>query len=637
MMHILIGHRGTGKTSLVHNCKQTYPQSECIDLDQYIAKAEQLSIAQIFSQFGEKHFRLLEKKYFNEIYQKFSQTNKTYFVSLGAGFDFSLSEYKNTCIYFVQRASDSHSRIFIANSPTEQRPRLSNNNISEYDEYLSLYNERQNKYLKYADEILYIPEGISYTTHQISDFFATHNKWELKNSRICLSPWHFKNLEKLKNYIQKRLSWKIDFFELRDDLLNEQQISFALQNIPSQHLLLSFRTKPQNLQFCSYLKEQPNTAWDWPLELGECSFTQNYHTISLHERATHESIEQALLRLEAYSTKAKILKFAPLCLSWEELEIGHDWQIQSVERHFLPRSQTQEWQWYRLHNAQLNKIYFLAESDQNVSDQAYLLQYVLQNQNKNLKQNFAAVLGQPILHSYSPMFHRDFFNQWQMPFYAISLTKENFSTAMPVLKKIGLCAAAITSPLKEVAYNYAQEHKAKNKESHSQANSNNADKTQNSVNTFFITEAHIEAINTDQLALEKTLSAFNDYSPILIWGGGGTLNSILNILPQAIPYSARSASLRNEKQQDLLQEQLNTNKKTLLIWALGRSDFNKYKMNWPKLNFSVHQVYDLNYAENSPGREFAKLFNANYTSGIAMFEEQAKLQQNFWFKKIKDC
>jgi shikimate 5-dehydrogenase len=62
---------------------------------------------------------------------------------------------------------------------------------------------------------------------------------------------------------------------------------------------------------------------------------------------------------------------------------------------------------------------------------------------------FAAVLGDPIYHSYSPEMHREFFAKKQMPFFAIPIPQQEFLEAFEFLQELGLAAAAVTSPLKD--------------------------------------------------------------------------------------------------------------------------------------------------------------------------------------------
>lgn len=66
MKIILLGYMGSGKTSVAHQI-QRQTGMRLIDLDQYIEDRTGKSIADIFKQDGEIHFRKLERKYFLEI------------------------------------------------------------------------------------------------------------------------------------------------------------------------------------------------------------------------------------------------------------------------------------------------------------------------------------------------------------------------------------------------------------------------------------------------------------------------------------------------------------------------------------------------------------------------------------------
>ena len=54
--------------------------------------------------------------------------------------------------------------------------------------------------------------------------------------------------------------------------------------------------------------------------------------------------------------------------------------------------------------------------------------------------------------------------------------------------------------------------------------------------------------------------------------------------------------------------------------------------NWifPRSHMSFDGILDLNYTENSPGKELALSRSCKYTSGGEMFYEQARLQKGFW-------
>jgi shikimate 5-dehydrogenase len=44
-------------------------------------------------------------------------------------------------------------------------------------------------------------------------------------------------------------------------------------------------------------------------------------------------------------------------------------------------------------------------------------------------------------------------------------------------------------------------------------------------------------------------------------------------------------------------------------------------------------LVDLNYTEDSPGREYALQVGAEYVSGLRMFQVQAEKQREFWLRE----
>ena len=64
----------------------------------------------------------------------------------------------------------------------------------------------------------------------------------------------------------------------------------------------------------------------------------------------------------------------------------------------------------------------------------------------------------------------------------------------------------------------------------------------------------------------------------------------------------------------------------MLIWSVGRSRYVSPPPTWlrPQL------VFDLNYAADSPGRDFAQEIAAVYVDGSEFFVAQAAAQQAFW-------
>ena len=96
-------------------------------------------------------------------------------------------------------------------------------------------------------------------------------------------------------------------------------------------------------------------------------------------------------------------------------------------------------------------------------------------------------------------------------------------------------------------------------------------------------------------------------------------------LPLAFFYSARTGKVKkhNSKQTPPKPE--------VLVWAVGRS-----RMSYccfPPRSWKPKVVLDLNYSDDSPGKEYAMLSKAQYISGKTMFHCQAQHQQKL-YKKI---
>jgi shikimate 5-dehydrogenase len=64
----------------------------------------------------------------------------------------------------------------------------------------------------------------------------------------------------------------------------------------------------------------------------------------------------------------------------------------------------------------------------------------------------------------------------------------------------------------------------------------------------------------------------------------------------------------------------------VLIWAVGRSRAHRA----PPAHLRPGLVLDLNYADDSPGLEYAATHGLAYQSGLGMFKLQAQAQRDFW-------
>lgn len=141
---ILTGFMGSGKTStaLFLANKLAF---ECIDLDAFITTRENKSIVSIFADYGEDHFRNIERKYLEELLSN----NKQQIIALGGGtfcFDENIQLIKSTpncqSVFLDLPFNEIVKRL---QHPTEQnkRPKFKNT-----EQLYSLFLERRPFYLQ---------------------------------------------------------------------------------------------------------------------------------------------------------------------------------------------------------------------------------------------------------------------------------------------------------------------------------------------------------------------------------------------------------------------------------------------------------------------------------------------------------
>jgi len=608
---LLIGHRGTGKTSLLKRIKRYRSDSECIDLDAFISQKENCTIFDIFEKKGERFFRNLEHQCLEQI---LSESRNETFVALGAGFD--LSAYAGRFhMLWVRRDTDEQARIFL------DRPRL-DQTTNPMVEYQSRFFTREALYAKYADEVLTVEEGVFEFSDFENRFF--NNSFENLNCTLTLNAELLKK-PRQREYIQKRLSWGAKFIELRNDQLSEKEIMDCCEWIPSNQILLSFRKNPSQ-DFVQSLKSF-SVNIDWDLSLGEYpSDLTKPLLFSLHPDKVDFQLTSALLtpyyeavqKLKlANSQKPPLFKMALKVDSFDELKKFHSLTTDSNVL-FYPISGHKNkgsWHWYRLSQSSRHLLNFVREgwgaakaTSSEIIDQPSLAQWV--NSRSCPNKEFAAVLGAPVNHSYSSSFHRKFFQQREMSFYNIHLESSEFIQAMPFLFELGLRAAAITSPLKQEAFLFAPSKDSLSQELQS-VNTLIFDKNSN----FW------RAFNTDLDGLKALLWPFfvsaSNTGKTVVWGGGGVLQALKKSLPHAAFYSASLARprLNSKKIED----------PSVLVWAAGGAPLDLVPQSWrPKL------IVDLSYLKSSPARQLAIACGARYVSGLEMFVSQAKMQQEIW-------
>ena len=245
----IIGHRGCGKSSLLSRLARYYHAQQekgthdskkrplhFLDLDREIEKGEGQSLGEIWKNKGESFFRSLEQQYLEKLILSLKQKKASALIALGAGCDLKGLPQDNTVtVLWLQRESDKKGRIFL------DRPRL-NPQLPPLEEFKERFEERQKRYEAKATQCLLIPEGLCKENPYERAFFLD----EIKKCGgiLTLQPANFKETS-WPAFIVSRKKWGLDFFELRDDLLNEEQRQRALSALPRSQILFSFRSKKQ--------------------------------------------------------------------------------------------------------------------------------------------------------------------------------------------------------------------------------------------------------------------------------------------------------------------------------------------------------------------------------------------------------
>lgn len=601
MITAVVGHRGTGKTELIKRL-QLYLRDdsvEFVDLDEEIEKKIGKTIPELFMEHGEPYFRELERQLFLETLQK---PHKTMYLVLGAGFDLSVIP-PEVHVLWVRRKTDLEGRIFL------NRPRL-NPELSPLEEFQKRALTREIRYRERADEVYLMPEGLFENRHHamaVEKDLLLHNLREI-GGVFTILPEIFLTETRFRSFKNRYEARGVELFELRDDLLSSDQIGRILQELPSERYIYSFRT-PQN--WSEYLvrpevqEALASAFWvDWAAELGSPEellkhMTSDKLILSLHE-------ERSLHVWESFEKYAAHLKYAPLTETFSSLLKGHLWQAVAPEkRSFLPRSPQGRWEWYRLMQKGRQLINFWKEGDGSAGDQPSLWAWVMSPVRPGA---FAAVLGNPVQHSFTPLEHSDFFHKLDLPVFAVQILRTEWDEAIPVLEKLGLRYAAVTSPHKENAAVLCRHPALK------------------AVNTLYRGRdfSTWQGASTDDQGFTELIEGVGMIAPlqseIFIWGGGGVLEILKKALPRASYFSSRTGDPRPGS------EEAARLRPKVVIWAAPRGEGTRF----PPASWDPAMIFDLNYKEDSMGREYAQRCGANYQSGLVMFTAQAQGQRMFW-------
>ena len=448
------------------------------------------------------------------------------------------------------------------------RPRL-NADATPLAEYLERFPARERLYREWADLTLMLPEGYD---GGLDTFLGEDWRVPYDLSLPAGAAW--------PAYAHARASWGWRRLEVRDD------VTPILPEPPPARLLRAYRRGDAAVPGAEVEE-------DWALELGPPPRPTTI--VSAHAGR----VATAAVRLARFD--GAIQKLAVTVTSFGELIEGHRWWGQDpARRAFLPRDPAGRWRWYRSLFGPRMPLHFVREGDDAVLDQPPLWQMHLQ---PPLVAAFAAVLGHPVEHSRTPIEHHAYFKTRKMPVVAIEVRVDEWDAAIPALIELGLTHAAVTAPLKTRAFALATDPNP------------DAVATRAANTLWFAPDDRVYAANTDVIALRTLARTLVDRPRAWLWGGGGVKSSVRAAWPEVREVSARAGVPDHEVESP-----------DLLIWAVGRSRAHRV----PPAHLRPGLVLDLNYADDSPGLEYAVGRGLPYQSGLDMFKLQARAQREFW-------
>jgi 5-enolpyruvylshikimate-3-phosphate synthase/shikimate 5-dehydrogenase/shikimate kinase len=583
----IFGHRGTGKTTYLNHLLKTDSQLRGFDIDKIIELKFNESLTNIFNNLGEAAFRDLELQTVIEVIENSFTTDpkKQTGVALGGGFEKweALKRiYPDAKYIWLQRESDLKERYFL------NRPRLSH--------YAERIKTREEVFKKVSTNSFLLEEG----------FDSIPPKWD----NPSLAEFYF--TPQVSDINLDFLKFGIRNIELRSDIFSPRQIELFLQSLPPVlKVLISQRTQDFSLPQESSI----NYLVDRDIEFINPKNLSRTDIVSFHGT----SLNEALVKfgpLESHShLKFKLVLFTK---SWSDLVSGYRWMMQNPSnRVFLPATPHDQtpteplWKWFRLWLLSKNPILNFVKTHRfSIADQPSVLEVSRLPSAFNC---FGAVLGFPINHSRSPEIHSEFFKKMNIPFFKIPIERNDFKIAIEFLSEIGLKFAAVTSPLKELSFEFAN-------------NKSQKSKVFQIANTLLISDNQTSYCEiTDKEGLESLLDQVPELGEIqnstdcVVWGGGAMQTVLKSLLKKATYYSASLGQPRDGEAK--------SDSPRILIWACGES----HSAPLPE-TFKPRVIIDLSYSDTSPAIKYAQdiLPKARYINGAKMFARQAALQRRFW-------
>jgi hypothetical protein len=236
MSTLLIGHRGTGKTSFLARA-QAYGEGAIValDLDREVEALARAPVDRLFAERGEPAFRELERQALAAIAERARSDGRDYWVAAGAGFEGAVPSGWRAL--WLARASDGQGRVFL------DRPRL-DEALSPIGEYFARKAARDERYAQMANERLEVDEGFDQPTPE-EKALVLGTLRDAGGAVTILPPRPGAALAAFARKAAERAEQGAQWLELRDDLLSRAEIEALAAAVPSKQLLISCRRASQ--------------------------------------------------------------------------------------------------------------------------------------------------------------------------------------------------------------------------------------------------------------------------------------------------------------------------------------------------------------------------------------------------------
>lgn len=619
MTTLLVGHRGTGKTTIATQLGRLYPQLEILDLDAQIERNQDASCAELIARDGLARFRDLERDTLTQLLSQPPQAPRV--IVLGAGCEHIPSG--PLCVW-IWRRDWTHAAL-------KERARLWPE-LSDEQELERMRQTREPRWAQAAHLKLDLEPGApdQYNARRLARQleWAHQAREHVNASRTWIVPADQGQVERAS---ADALNLGLAGVELRSDLFA------SAPHTPARWLASLRHDDP------SWLTQYAHTAAAIDLDLStlERVFAQDTlqalkpRRLLLSSHAPTHSLDAWRLLLAAATTLATRcpqwaphleLKYAPAISSLHELsallhEVHHAQSPYPLT--LLP--QGQDWAWTRpILLAYGNTSNYIPArlsdwrlpgqpSGQPAPPSPYDYQSWLPLMTGPQPRRFDALIGQPVRYSIGDELHREAAlndpEQADRGYLKIplpsTLSADELDQALELFERLGLRGLSVTSPHKRLLPQAARINNPQDLEA---------------ANTLTLTARGWLLHDTDHLGMRASLDALEAMGikpgSVAIFGQGGVSHALLDAIAHSDWRLIHHASAR-EGWSERAPEHVD-----LIINASGDSD--AAYLNSPSSLAWIDLHY--NQVRPAPQTPAARI----HLNGMIFFKAQAKAQRDLW-------